>query len=294
MEYYVYYLIDPRDNQPFYIGKGYNYRLYSHECEARSKKWRNKSKCEQIISIWAAGLEIKYVQEFCNSDSIARKREKELINQYGRRCDNSGILTNIHVGGNGGGRVGKPVHQYTSEGEYISTFSSASEAERATGVRLSKITAVCRGDWNCAGGYQWRWVADNDPIMYYKRESSNKAPVFQYTMTGRFVQAHASQYEATRALGITRTSATKISACALGKIPSYKGYQWRSVHHDYIPSIAPQKKRVAQYDMRSGDVINTYDSITAARVATGVTGVGACCNNKCEQSGGYGWKFIPS
>lgn len=42
--YYVYCLIDPRDGQPFYVGKGYKQRMYRHEGEVRSRKWNNKEK----------------------------------------------------------------------------------------------------------------------------------------------------------------------------------------------------------------------------------------------------------
>ena len=40
--YYVYALVDPRDNKIFYIGKGINNRIFQHEEKLdNSKKFRN-------------------------------------------------------------------------------------------------------------------------------------------------------------------------------------------------------------------------------------------------------------
>ena len=42
-KYYVYYLIDPKDNQPFYVGKGYNGRIYLHEKRVKKGIIPNKN-----------------------------------------------------------------------------------------------------------------------------------------------------------------------------------------------------------------------------------------------------------
>jgi hypothetical protein len=290
MKYYVYQLIDPRDDKPFYVGKGYKRRMYQHANEARSNYWNNKVKCQRICDIWAAGLEIKYLQEFCESDEHSRIREKEWILEFGRLCNNSGTLTNVHVGGNGGGRIGKPICQYTKSGEFVDEYASAAEAERHTNVALSKITAVCRGDWKCAGNFQWKWKGEV-PITNYVRQSTNMQPVYQYSMSGEYVAGHNSQHAAASYVGSTVTGAAKISACCAGVIPSYKGFQWRNLLSGSISSIVPQQKQVLQCSM-SGEVIKSFDSITHACRETGVSGVSACCNGTYKQAGGYVWKFI--
>lgn len=55
--YYVYLLIDPRDNEIFYIGKGKNNRCFSHIEEA-TKKDSVSDKCEHIRSIAEASLNV--------------------------------------------------------------------------------------------------------------------------------------------------------------------------------------------------------------------------------------------
>ena len=42
-------------------------------------------------------------------------------------------------------------------GEQIGVFSSMREAERQTGVPHSAISTCCRGEWEHAGGYMWRY-----------------------------------------------------------------------------------------------------------------------------------------
>ena len=94
--FYVYELIDPRDNQPFYVGKGKGNRIDAHEKEAHSGVVGLK--CDYIREIWEAEGEVikKKVKTFSNEDK-AYKFEAEHIESVG--IDN---LTNIVPGGWGG------------------------------------------------------------------------------------------------------------------------------------------------------------------------------------------------
>ena len=53
-------------------------------------------------------------------------------------------------------KYGKPVEQYTLDGEYIRTFGSLCEAERVTGVGRSHIRMVLNGQMRQSGGYIWK------------------------------------------------------------------------------------------------------------------------------------------
>lgn len=294
-QYYVYFLLDPRTCQPFYVGKGCDRRMYSHETEVRSGNWNNKTKCKTIQEIWSEGLEIEYVKVLENLDKHqANKKEKEFILYYGRK-QRGGILTNVHIGGNGGGKVGIPVCQYSKEGILIAEFSSASEASRKTNICLSEITAVCRGDWKMAGGFQWRWN-DESPIKNYERKHSHlHKAVKQYNMEGKFVTEYPSQYDAVRALDLPVSSATKISACCRYKLPSYKGFQWRYVDDKPPDKIHPQKKKILQYTL-SGDFIVEHPSIVEAARRTKINEalISSCCRGTYKQGGGFMWRYKPT
>ena len=95
--YYVYELIDPRVNLPFYVGKGKNDRVYFHLSEKSRAKSDNERKFNKIQKIRKEGYEpeIKIVEYFENEND-AYVYEEQLIKKYGRsRYDENGILTNI-------------------------------------------------------------------------------------------------------------------------------------------------------------------------------------------------------
>jgi hypothetical protein len=95
--YYVYELIDPRVNFPFYVGKGKGNRVYFHLSEQSRAKSDNFKKFDKIKKIRKEGYEpeVKIVKYF-EDENDAYEYEEELIRTYGRRdIDESGILTNI-------------------------------------------------------------------------------------------------------------------------------------------------------------------------------------------------------
>lgn len=58
------------------------------------------------------------------------------------------------------GSTGKEVYQYTINGEFISSYSSLTEANRKTGVNRDSISAVCKGNREHAGNFIWRYASD--------------------------------------------------------------------------------------------------------------------------------------
>ena len=97
--YYTYLLIDPRNNLPFYVGKGKGNRCYAHKDEAVYYKNRKSLKLSKIRSILKDGFDpiVKKVEENV-SDSKAIDFECLLIAEL---KDLGVSLTNMTEGGDG-------------------------------------------------------------------------------------------------------------------------------------------------------------------------------------------------
>jgi len=283
-------LIDPRNKLPFYVGKGCEQRMYVHETETKSGIWNNLEKCKTIQEIWNADLNLQYKQIFVENSVIAFKKEKELIKKYGRRFNKSGILTNIHVGGSGGGNIGVPVKQYNKNGIFIAEYCSAAEAERKTKISRSVIAAVCRGEYKTGHGYQWK--INNDPPIYNYTRKSGKTykNINQYDKDGVFIKTYKTGYEAAKALNMPTCCASTITACCRLQKKSYKGFQWRFSTCTPPSSINLRRKKVEQYT-QNGILLATFKSIADAVKTTKITTISKCCNGIHKQSGGYVWKF---
>jgi hypothetical protein len=92
--YYVYFLIDPRDQKVFYIGKGKGKRLHQHAKLARKGIVDNAQKYIYISDIHSCGLEVIEEIKYKNlSESDAFRIEKKLIQEM-----REAGLTNISNG----------------------------------------------------------------------------------------------------------------------------------------------------------------------------------------------------
>ena len=96
---YVYLLIDPNTNEPFYVGKGHGYRDHSHMKPHKLKNPQDTTNpflYHKINSLCEKGTPptVKRVYENL-SEEKAYEIEHKLIEEYGRRFVDGGKLFNI-------------------------------------------------------------------------------------------------------------------------------------------------------------------------------------------------------
>jgi hypothetical protein len=98
--YYVYGLVDPRTNLPFYIGKGKDNRWHYHYSTKCIETEGFSSKVQRILELRDAGYSptvIFYAQNI-EEEQLAYDIEVSIIEKYGRlNYEDNGILTNITI-----------------------------------------------------------------------------------------------------------------------------------------------------------------------------------------------------
>lgn len=99
ISYYVYLLIDPRNDKVFYIGKGVGNRVFNHIYEAEASE-STTDKLDTIRSIHSEGLEVKhYIFRFGLTEDQAFLVESALID-FNKLIKNN--LSNIQSGHHSG------------------------------------------------------------------------------------------------------------------------------------------------------------------------------------------------
>lgn len=171
--------------------------------------------------------------------------------------------------------VRKKIDKYTLNGEYITTYNSAKEAQESVNATNShSIIGVCNGKFMKAFNYVWRYAGDSynkyQNFMVLKNNSfSYGKSVDMYSKDKEFLKTFNSMVDAATEIDADKTN---ISACCLGKARSVKGYIFR-FHGDSI-DVYPcegktQKQPILVYDL-SGNLLNIYPSKNKASKEIGI------------------------
>ena len=130
----------PQDNGHGYLYvslrvEGKNTNFYIHRMVAETFI-ENKDNKEQVNHI----DENKANNHVSNLEWMTKEENLK----YGTRTKRSGLTR------------GKRVCQLTLDGEFISSYNTAREASRQTGINQGSISRCVKGERKTAGGYKWR------------------------------------------------------------------------------------------------------------------------------------------
>jgi hypothetical protein len=124
---------------------------------------------------------------------------------------------------------------YEASGGLLCVYPSMTEAQNATGISISNLASVARGERTSAGGYCWRYDSDEQPAPKSVK-SFGKPLVCQYNFHGKLVATFKTSLAAGKALGVADTV---ISRAAIGAAYSADGCFWRLFPKNDVPKRIP-------------------------------------------------------
>jgi len=192
----------------------YVYYLFVEKFDLENQAFAVIKKDNDIFNCHYSNLQLVSVSELI-SDGFANK---------GRQ---SGFHKNI-----------KPVHQYSSEGNWLKTYDSVTTATKETNGNASAIADAAKKMTMLAGGFYWRYGEACMKIdvsgLHSKREryrQSRRRKVQQLTLKGVPITTFDSISAASKALGIVSSSIR--NSCNNPKSIG-KGFYWRFVDEDPV------------------------------------------------------------
>lgn len=191
-------------------------------------------------------------------------------------------------------------------GKRIKQFSCIKDAEEYACVSLS---SVLMGKSKTANGYVCKYLADvgfadNLPKSELPVHEKTTKAVLQYDLQGNFLRSYRSGMEAEKETGVSHKM---ISNCVRHLCQTGGGFIWR-LSTDESPISAPKTSwetrwekgtsnatPVDQIDLKTGDVIASYRSISEAAksVGTYVTSIRQIIDHEGNHKSakGYGWRY---
>lgn len=148
-------------------------------------------------------------------------------------------------------------------------------------------------------GYNYSIGGDYSTTGMYNLDSMS-TKVYQYDISGKFIQEYPSMMEAERVTGIDNSN---ICSCCKGIHAFTKDFRWSYEHKEKLEPIDKQSLRfekitkqqlkiVYQYDL-DGNFLKQYESLNIASKETGIDfrSISGCCLGRGSQSHGFIWKY---
>jgi|GEM_PF-726042 len=298
-KFYIYVLIDPRNNNVFYVGYTSNpkRRLREH---IKYKHNLNKDIFIDEILYCELKPEMKVIDEcdYIFNEELNMYEHERLEIFYIKKYREEGVkLTNLTDGGGTMGKENsKPVFQFDEFGKYMKKYNSLTEASESVMVSISKISQALNQKINkSSAGYYWFTSMDGIKNIKYRKVAKKNISILQYSLEGKFLNKFKGQGEAEK---ITKVKSKLINKCLrMNGYDQAGGYMWfyeNNVPEEIIKYRENRtRKSISQYDL-NGNLIANYNSITeAAKILTITVGlITTNLKHKTKMCKGYMFTYI--
>ncbi len=258
------YAIKNRSNNKMYIGSACDiYKRWSEHKSWLESGLHNK-KLQKAWNDYGSNNFIFIILEVISDSDMLLESEQSYINNFntyenGYNANKKAIRTN---------KIGKPVYQYDSFGNFIKEYKSASEASRIVGVKTSGIVQSCNKNKLSAASYIWRYKEDilnKNNLSDEELIDSHWTPILQYDIHGNFIKEWRSIIQAAKE---TNSNHDSITGACVGRNKTAGGFVWKYKNNNlYFDKISPEfdsrKRPVIQFDL-DGNFIKEWDSATSA------------------------------
>ena len=285
--YYIYKATN-KINGKSYIGQTINYknRLWQH------RRCYEKEDCKFHDAIKEFGFDnfewevIETCERKEEADNLERKYI-ELFNSY-----RNGYNENK---GSVGGHNAKSIVCLNLNGDFIKRYDSAADAEK-DGFNNVNVLLCCKNKLKTCKNHLFMFEEDydtNGAREYIKPASTSRKKVVQCDLKGNLIARYGSVQEASEKSGANRTT---ISGVLSKTYKSANGFIF--VYEDDFPikdlSVYHKKKKgrkIAQVDIKSGEIIDVYERISDAGKILGVNykGIQKVVDNPERTAFGYKW-----
>lgn len=220
---------------------------YAEHPEARkelSNRMKNFLKTEKGREFQRKSIESKKNDDFRKKQSIICRKANQTEEYIKRQSEiakntwKSKEYTESHSGANN--CRAQAVNQYDLEHNFIAQYKTMTEASKATGVSVAKISLAAKKERKTSGGYIWEYVNEKkikqgkSSFVYDVNKDKNAKSVMQYSLDGEFIKEYRSIAEATRENNFNNR--TNIIQNLKGKTKYAYGYVWKYKQDNIVPS----------------------------------------------------------
>jgi len=289
--HYIYKATDVTNGMS-YIGQTYDMksRRRLHE------RCRPEDDCFFHRALQAHGIDNFQWEIIDTADSCeeADKKEIEYISTLNTMKPHG---YNMRTGGQGGCMWNtKAIVCLTFDGEYVTRYRSAREAEIKGGFCNSDVLLCCKGKMSRCQNRVFMYEEDYlkyGAKKYVKPEPKGMKHIVQCDLDGNLIKRFGSVTEASKELGILRT---RISSALTGAAKTAGGYIF--VYEENFPikdlsKYVKKKKghKVAQANPKTGEIIKVFDRMSDAAREFGGSHkhIHYVCDKPTRTAYGYKW-----